>query len=183
MSDIVLQHCCMSLKNFICIINCMIFFVNCSLMIIIVSFTYQHHNKLFTPVGFKNSSFEHFGERALMENKEQREIKSRLQRIEDELSKLHNPEEIEVTGRLFRVTQTPLRPILLVLNMAKKFCIEWSYICHKTKLWLFCMNFVAICWFQFKLWYTYIYSVMLELNFISYQSLILSHYRYCNKNI
>lgn len=98
MSDIVLQHCCMSLKNFICIINCMIFFVNCSLMIIIVSFTYQHHNKLFTPVGFKNSSFEHFGERALMENKEQREIKSRLQRIEDELSKLHNPEEIEVTG-------------------------------------------------------------------------------------
>nr|XP_022328864.1 fibrous sheath-interacting protein 1-like [Crassostrea virginica] len=55
-----------------------------------------HHNKLFTPVGFKNSSFEHFGERALMENKEQREIKSRLQRIEDELSKLHNPEEIEI---------------------------------------------------------------------------------------
>lgn len=67
-------------------------------MIIIVLFTYQHHNKLFTPVGFKNSSFEPFGERTLLENKEQREIKSRLQRIEDELSKLHNPEEIEVTG-------------------------------------------------------------------------------------
>lgn len=56
----------------------------------------MHHKKLFTPVGFKNSSFEHFGERALLENKEQREIKSRLQRIEDELAKLHNPEEIEI---------------------------------------------------------------------------------------
>ena len=60
--------------------------------------------------------------------------------------------------------------------MAKKFCIEWSYICHKTKLWLFCMNFVAISWFQIKLWYTYIYSVMLE-----FKLYIL--YRYCNKNI
>ncbi|XP_056021302.1 uncharacterized protein LOC125652330 [Ostrea edulis] len=57
----------------------------------------MHHKKLFTPVGFKNlSSFEHFGERTLLENKEQREMRSRLHRIEEELAKLHNPEEIEI---------------------------------------------------------------------------------------
>ncbi|XP_062595458.1 uncharacterized protein LOC134256814 [Saccostrea cucullata] len=60
-------------------------------------YSQNHHKKLFTPVGFKNlSSFEHFGERALLENKEQRDMQARLHRIEEELAKLHNPEELEL---------------------------------------------------------------------------------------
>lgn len=83
-------------------------------------------------MGFKNSSFEHFGERALLENKEQREIKARLQRIEDELAKLHNPEEIEVNGSAcspqfhFNLTVTCLS-VLFKFSL-KKPNVEYLYI-------------------------------------------------------
>lgn len=83
-------------------------------------------------MGFKNSSFEHFGERALLENKEQREIKARLQRIEDELAKLHNPEEIEVNGSAcspqfhFNLTVTCLS-VLFEFSL-KKPNVEYLYI-------------------------------------------------------
>lgn len=40
--------------------------------------------------------FERYGDKALLENKEQRELRERLQRVEDELARLHNPDEIEV---------------------------------------------------------------------------------------
>ncbi len=40
--------------------------------------------------------FERFGERALIENKEQRDMQARLQRIEEQLARFNNPEEIEV---------------------------------------------------------------------------------------
>uniref|UniRef100_K1Q6G6 Fibrous sheath-interacting protein 1 n=1 Tax=Magallana gigas TaxID=29159 RepID=K1Q6G6_MAGGI len=76
----------------------------------------MHHKKLFTPVGFKNSSFEHFGERALLENKEQREIKSRLQRIEDELAKLHNPEEIGLNDLLDHCARSLSRSTIMGMD-------------------------------------------------------------------
>lgn len=57
--------------------------------------TPQH--RFFTPVTTKSAlDFERYGEKALLENKEQRELRERLQRVEDELAKLHNPEEIEI---------------------------------------------------------------------------------------
>ena len=52
---------------------------------------------MFTPVAMRSVlDYEHFGERALVENKEQREMKAKLLRIEEELAKLHNPDELEV---------------------------------------------------------------------------------------
>ena len=40
--------------------------------------------------------WENHGERALFQNAEQRDMNERLRAIEEELAKLHNPEEIEV---------------------------------------------------------------------------------------
>lgn len=51
--------------------------------------------KLFTDVGI---DYERFGEKALLENKEQRDLRSRLQNIEDELQALHTSHELEVTN-------------------------------------------------------------------------------------
>ena len=52
--------------------------------------------------------WENHGERALFQNAEQRDMNERLRAIEEELNKLHNPEEIEVytvvlINQIFRV--------------------------------------------------------------------------------
>ncbi|KAL3873185.1 hypothetical protein ACJMK2_036332 [Sinanodonta woodiana] len=57
----------------------------------------QPQHKLFTRVAVTSSmDFEQFGEKALLENKEQRDFNSRLKQIEEELKKFHNPEELEL---------------------------------------------------------------------------------------
>ncbi|KAK3580867.1 hypothetical protein CHS0354_032928 [Potamilus streckersoni] len=57
----------------------------------------QPQHKLFTRVAVTSSmDFEHFGEKALLENKEQRDFNCRLKQIEEELKKFHNPEELEL---------------------------------------------------------------------------------------
>ncbi|OWF53389.1 uncharacterized protein LOC110446454 [Mizuhopecten yessoensis] len=51
--------------------------------------------KLFRPV--VDIRAERFGEKALLENKDQRELRARLQAVEEELSKLHTSHELEIS--------------------------------------------------------------------------------------
>ncbi|XP_071081004.1 fibrous sheath-interacting protein 1-like [Haliotis cracherodii] len=62
----------------------------------------QPQHKLFTRVDIRSvGEIERYGERALIETKEQREMQARLQRIEEDLARFKNPEEMEIeTPRL-----------------------------------------------------------------------------------
>ena len=54
--------------------------------------------KLFTPVSIKtNLDIEHFGEKALLEYKDQRELRERLHIVDEQLSNLHSRDEDEVS--------------------------------------------------------------------------------------
>ena len=56
--------------------------------------------KLFTPVSIKtNLDIEHFGEKALLEYKDQRELRERLHIVDEQLSNLHGCDEDEVSTR------------------------------------------------------------------------------------
>lgn len=53
--------------------------------------------RLFTRVGVHtDSELESYGERALMETKEEREVLARLKKIEEQLATFHNKDEIQV---------------------------------------------------------------------------------------
>ncbi|XP_046577320.1 LOW QUALITY PROTEIN: fibrous sheath-interacting protein 1-like [Haliotis rubra] len=62
----------------------------------------EPQHKLFTRVDIRSvGEIERYGERALIETKEQREMQARLQRIEEQLARFKNPEELEIeTPRL-----------------------------------------------------------------------------------
>lgn len=54
--------------------------------------------KLFTPVSIKsNMDIEHFGEKALLEYKDQRELRDRLHMVDEQLSNLHKHDEDELS--------------------------------------------------------------------------------------
>lgn len=44
-----------------------------------------------------NADFELYGERVLVETKEERELQAKLKRIEEQLAAFHLPEEIQVS--------------------------------------------------------------------------------------
>ena len=68
----------------------------CLHLITSVFFSAQSY-KLFTPVSIKsNLDIEHFGEKALLEYKDQRELRERLHQVDEQLNNLHNRDEDEV---------------------------------------------------------------------------------------
>lgn len=79
-----------------CIIFTLLFF--CFLFTCFLFITQSY--KLFTPVSIKsNLDIEHFGEKALLEYKDQRELRERLHIVDEQLSNLHIRDEDEVSTR------------------------------------------------------------------------------------
>lgn len=91
-------------------ITCVIYLM-CSLVCTFIFVQY----KLFRPVIDVRS--ERFGEKALLENRDQRELRARLQVVEDELSQLHTSHELEVTWVLFDTCGVPF------LKSDHRFCL------------------------------------------------------------
>ncbi|ESO87693.1 hypothetical protein LOTGIDRAFT_234939 [Lottia gigantea] len=86
-------------------------------------------SRLFTRVDVKSSvlDFEKYGERSLIETKEQREMKEKLKHIEDELAAFHNPREMKLESP--SLTGDQLNKLLdqCVRSMSRSSCVTDNY--------------------------------------------------------